>query len=243
MTLSGQTAIVTGGSRGIGRAICLALAEQGAKVAFCHADDPQAAETLSHINALTEGFSFPCDVSIEDDVEAFFASSEKALGLPSILVNNAGILKEAPLGQTTAQDFDRVIAVNLRGGFLASRAFVRCTQSGRIIFIASDLGILGREHMTAYCASKGAVISMTRSLAHEFAPDILVNAVAPGSIATDMTKPESMSPEALAKDLATPLARFGDPKEIASMVSYLAGPDSKFTTGQCFGVNGGSVMQ
>jgi 3-oxoacyl-[acyl-carrier protein] reductase len=96
--------------------------------------------------------------------------------------------------------------------------------------------------MVAYCASKGAIISMTRSMAHEFAPDILVNAVAPGSVATDMTKPESMSPEALAKDLATPLARFGEPEEIASMVSYLAGPESKFITGQCFGVNGGSVM-
>jgi len=101
---------------------------------------------------------------------------------------------------------------------------------------------LGREGMVAYCASKGAIISMTRSLAHEFAPDILVNAVAPGSIATDMTSPDSMSPEALAKDLATPLARFGEPEEIASMVSYLAGPESKFITGQCFGVNGGSVM-
>lgn len=157
-------------------------------------------------------------------------------------MNNAGILKEAPLAQTSARDFDRVIAVNLRGAFLASRAFVRGAKSGRIIFIASDLGVLGREHMVAYCASKGAIISMARSLAHEFAPDILVNAVAPGSIATDMTKPESMSPEALAKDLATLLARFGEPEEIASMVSYLAGPDSKFITGQCFGVNGGSVM-
>jgi 3-oxoacyl-[acyl-carrier protein] reductase len=242
MSLAGQTAFVTGGSRGIGRAICIALAEQGARVAFCHADDPQAVKTLAEINALTEGYSFACDVSNENDVEAFFVKSEQALGVATILVNNAGILKEAPLAQTAVQDFDRVIAVNLRGAFLASRAFVRRTTSGRIICIASDLGVLGREHMVAYCASKGAIISMTRSMAHEFSPDILVNAVAPGSVATDMTKPESMSPEALAKDLATPLARFGEPEEIASMVSYLAGPDSKFITGQCFGVNGGSVM-
>ena len=236
MNLAGQTAIVTGGSRGIGRAICIALAEQGARVGFCHAGDPQAVDTLADINVLSEG------VSSETEVEAFFAASEQTLGLPTILVNNAGILKEAPLAQTAVLDFDRVIAVNLRGAFLASRAFVRSVKSGRVIFIASDLGVLGREGMVAYCASKGAIISMTRSLAHEFAPDILVNAVAPGSIATDMTSPESMSPEALAKDLATPLARFGEPEEIASMVSYLAGPESKFITGQCFGVNGGSVM-
>lgn len=242
MNLSGQTAIVTGGSRGIGRAICIALAEQGAKVGFCHANDPQAVDTLADINALGEGFSFACDVSGETEVEAFFAASKQALGLPTILVNNAGILKEAPLAQTTVQDFDRVIAVNLRGAFLASRAFVRSAKLGRMIFIASDLGVLGRESMVAYCASKGAIISMARSLAYELAPNILVNAVAPGSIATDMTSPESMSPEALAKDLATPLARFGEPEEIASMVSFLAGPDSKFITGQCFGVNGGSVM-
>ena len=243
MNLAGQTAIVTGGSRGIGRAICKALAKQGARVGFCHADDPKAVDTLAEISALSEGFSFACDVSSETEVAAFFASSEKALGLPTILVNNAGILKESPLTKTAVLDFDRVIAVNLRGAFLASREFVRSSKSGRIIFIASDLGVLGREGMVAYCASKGAIISMTRCLAHEFAPDILVNAVAPGSIATDMTSPESMSPEALAKDLASPLARFGEPEEIASMVSYLAGPDSKFITGQCFGVNGGSVMQ
>lgn len=242
MKLADQTAIVTGGSRGIGRAICLALAKQGARVAFCHDDDSQAADTLADINAISEGFSFACDVSDETETDAFFAASEQALGVPAILVNNAGILKEASLAQTTAQDFDRVIAVNLRGAFLASRAFVRRVKSGRIIFIASDLGVLGREHMVAYCASKGAIISMARSLAHELAPDILVNAVAPGSIATDMTKPGSMSPAALAKDLDTPLARFGASEEIASMVRYLAGPDSKFITGQCFGVNGGSVM-
>ena len=243
MKLFGQTAIVTGGSRGIGRAICLALAGQGARVAFCHADDPQAAATVAQINEKTEGFGFACDVSDENDIEAFFSASQQALGLPSILVNNAGILKEAPLSETTAQDFDRVIAVNVRGTFLASRAFVRNTSTGRIINIASDLGTLGRECMIAYCASKGAIMSMTRTLAHELAPHILVNAVAPGSIATDMTKPESMSADALAKDLATPLARFGEPEEIASMVTYLAGPESKFITGQCFGVNGGSVMQ
>jgi 3-oxoacyl-[acyl-carrier protein] reductase len=132
--------------------------------------------------------------------------------------------------------------VNLRGTFLASREFVRRTSAGRIINIASDLGLLGREEMAAYTASKGAIIALNRTLARELAPGILVNAIAPGSIETDMTSPANMSPEQLARDMATPLARFGQPEEIAAMALYLAGPDSSFVTGQCFGVNGGSVM-
>jgi len=132
--------------------------------------------------------------------------------------------------------------VNLRGSFLTTREFSRRTTKGRIINIASDLGVLGRENMVAYTASKGGIISLTRTLALELAPDILVNAIAPGSTETDMTSPQSMSPQALAKDLNTPLARFGQPEEIADMAVFLAGPKSQFITGQCFGVNGGSVM-
>lgn len=242
MSLTGQTAYVTGGSRGIGRAICLALAEAGAKVAFCHFDDPEADTTLDMLNARQGGFAMSADVSDEQAIETFFDAAGAALGPPDILVNNAGILTEAPLAETEAADFDRVIAVNLRGSFLASRAFVRRARSGRIINIASDLGLLGRENMLAYTASKGAIIAMTRTLARELAPHILVNAVAPGSIETDMTSPANMSPEAIAKDLDTPLARFGQPSEIADMVAFLAGSKSGFTTGQCIGVNGGSVM-
>jgi 3-oxoacyl-[acyl-carrier protein] reductase len=182
------------------------------------------------------------DVADEAAMEGFFAAVQATLGAPDILVNNAGILTESPLANTKVADFDRVMAVNLRGGFLASRAFVRRTSQGRIINIASDLGILGRENMLAYTASKGAIIAMTRTLARELAPGILVNAIAPGSTETDMTSPANMSAEAIAKDLDTPLARFGRPEEIAAMAAYLAGPDSAFITGQCFGVNGGSVM-
>jgi 3-oxoacyl-[acyl-carrier protein] reductase len=149
---------------------------------------------------------------------------------------------ESPLIETRVEDFDRVVAVNLRGSFLAARAFARRARNGRIINIASDLGLSGRENMAAYTASKGALISLTRTLALELAPEILVNAVAPGATDTDMTSPASMSPAALAKDLDTPLARFGQPEEIASMVCYLAGPESTFITGQCIGVNGGSVL-
>lgn len=242
MSLDGKVALVTGGSRGIGRAIALDLAAKGARVAICHPGDPAAAETLIEINRLSSGMEFTADVSDEAQLEAFFDAATAAFGAPDILVNNAGILQEGPLADTTAAAFDRVIAVNLRGPFLASRAFVRRAEAGRIINIASDLGILGREEMAAYTASKGGVIALTRTLARELAPRILVNAIAPGSVETDMTSPASMSPEQLAKDMATPLARFGQPEEIAAMAAWLAGPESSFVTGQCFGVNGGSVM-
>lgn len=242
MSLQGKVALVTGGSRGIGRAIALALAEQGAKVAFCHPDDAQAHDTLAELQKLTEAESLPADVSDEAQVEGMFDAVMSRFGRIDILVNNAGILRESPIAETKIDEFDRVIAVNLRGTFLASRAFVRRTEEGRIINIASDLGFLGREQMSAYTASKGAIIALTRTLARELAPNILVNAIAPGSIETDMTSPASMSPEQLAIDMATPLARFGQPEDIAAMACYLAGPQSNFITGQCFGVNGGSVM-
>lgn len=242
MSLGGKVALVTGGSRGIGSAIAIALANEGAKVAICHHDDPKAPETLASINAVSIGISQVADVSNEAAIIAFFNVVTKQFGAPDILVNCAGILRESPLAETDVAEFDRVIAVNLRGTFLAAREFVRRTSGGRIINIASDLGVLGRENMAAYTASKGAIISLTRSLALELAPDFLVNAIAPGSIDTDMTSPQNMSPEAIAKDLDTPLARFGQPEEIADMATYLAGPKSRFITGQCFGVNGGSVM-
>ncbi|AQS48082.1 hypothetical protein BMG03_09905 [Thioclava nitratireducens] len=242
MSLDGKVALVTGGSRGIGRAISLALAAQGAKVAFCHPDDAQARETLAELQKLTEAESLPADVSDEAQVEGMFDAVKSRFGRIDILVNNAGILRESPIAETKIDEFDRVIAVNLRGTFLAARAFVRRAEEGRIINIASDLGFLGREEMSAYTASKGGIIALTRTLARELAPKILVNAIAPGSIETDMTSPASMSPEQLAIDMATPLARFGQPEDIAAMACYLAGPQSNFITGQCFGVNGGSVM-
>ncbi|TDK48715.1 SDR family NAD(P)-dependent oxidoreductase [Antarcticimicrobium luteum] len=243
MSLTGKVALVTGGSRGIGRAIALALAGQGARVAICHYRDPKAAETLAEIAALSGGIAVEADVSDEGQVQALFDTVGDQLGPVDILVNNAGILYESPLTETDVADFDRVIAVNLRGTFLNAREFIRRSRSGRIINIASDLGVIGREDMAGYTASKGGIIALTRTLARELAPDVLVNAIAPGSIETDMTSPASMSPEQIAKDLDTPLARFGQPQEIAAMALFLAGPDSGFITGQCFGVNGGSVMQ
>ena len=242
MSLAGKVALVTGGTRGIGHAIALAFAGAGAKVAICHPDDPRAGQALADLQRAGAAMAVQADVADEAQVIALFDAVEARFGAPDILVNNAGILREAPLAETSAAEFDRVIAVNLRGPFLCSREFVRRSPTGRIVNIASDLGHLGREGMAAYCASKGGVIALTRALARELAPNVLVNAIAPGAIETDMTSPDAMSPEQLARDMATPLARFGQPGDIAAMALYLAGPQAGFVTGQCFGVNGGSVM-
>jgi 3-oxoacyl-[acyl-carrier protein] reductase len=248
--LAGRTTLVTGGSRGIGRAIALAFAAEGADVAICHNGDRQADETLSDIRqAGVRALSIEADVSSEKDVVSLFDKVADAFGMLDIAVANAGILREAPLLETSAEEFDEVISVNLRGTFLTAREAARmmlarpeAAPPGRIITISSDLALLGREQMAAYCASKGGILSLTRSLARELAPTILVNAIAPGPVDTDMTSPQSMSREALAKDLATPLARFARPEEIAALAVFLAGDVSSFVTGQCYGANGGSAM-
>lgn len=240
--LAGQVAVITGGTRGIGLAIARALCAAGADIALCHPGDPRADAALAELRAAGPGrvIVLHADVGTEAQLVAFFDEVTRTLGPPDLVYANAGILHETPLRQTDAADFDRVIAVNLRGAFLTAREAARRMQKGRIIFTASDLGLLGRENMAAYCASKGGVIALMRSLARELAPDILVNAIAPGSVETDMTA--GMTPEALARDLDTPAGRLGRPGEIAAMALFLAGADAGFVTGQCFGVNGGSAM-
>lgn len=234
MRLADEIAVVTGGSRGIGRAIAQALHHAGARVAICHPGDPQAESLESEI------LSVSADVAVEADMIRLFDEVETRFGAPTLVYANAGILDEAPLRDTSLEAFDRTLSVNLRGAFLTAREAARRMATGRIVFTASDLGLLGREGMAAYCASKAGIIGLTRSLARELAPDILVNAIAPGSIETEMTA--GMTSEAIAKDMATPLARFGRPEEIAAMALFLASPEAGFVTGQVMGVNGGSAM-
>ena len=167
------------------------------------------------------------------------------LGGLDILVNNAGILIEKPLLDTSAADFDRLIGVNLRGVFLVGREAIRVMarqRQGRVINIASELAYLGRENCSIYCASKGGVLSLTRSWAREFAPDILVNAIAPGPTDTAMLGAGSTSPETLAKEAMNPLGRIARPEEIAAAAVFLAGPGATFMTGQCVSPNGGAAM-
>ncbi len=185
------------------------------------------------------------DVADEAAVLAMFERALAELGDLDVLVNNAGILIEKPLLETTAADFDRLIGVNLRGAFLVGREALRAMArrgEGRVINIASELAYLGRANCSVYCASKGGVLSMTRSWAREFAPNILVNAIAPGPTDTAMLTGGSTTPETLAQEAQIPLARLGRPEEIASAAVFLAGPGATFMTGQCLSPNGGAVM-
>jgi 3-oxoacyl-[acyl-carrier protein] reductase len=232
--LAGQRALVTGGASGIGRAIALAFAAEGAAVAIADLAPAEA-----------DIFAVRADVADEAQVLSLFRTVEARLGGLDILVNNAGILIEKPLLETTAADFDRLLGVNLRGAFLVGREALRMMTrqgAGRVINVASELAYLGRANCSVYCASKGGILAMTRSWAREFAPDILVNAIAPGPTDTAMLQPGSTSPETLAKEAQIPLGRIGRPEEIAAAALFLAGPGATFMTGQCVSPNGGAAM-
>jgi 3-oxoacyl-[acyl-carrier protein] reductase len=237
-------ALVTGAARGIGRAIAEALAAEGALLAV--ADVRDCAETVGAIvlaggNAL----AFSCDVAREEQVEALFRDTVARMDRIDIVVSNAGIILEKPLLETSLADYERVMGINLRGCFLVGRAALRqmsAQKSGRLINIASDLGFGPRERFSVYSASKAGVLGFTRAWAREFGPHVLVNAIAPGPVDTEMLALDQMSPEWRAKEEQTPLGRVGKPAEIASVAVFLAGPGATFITGQAFGPNGGSVM-
>lgn len=247
-TLSGKSALVTGASRGIGRAIALALAAEGATVVVNHKGQPAEAQAV--VRAISEAggsaMALDCDVSVEGQVCDMFRTTASELGGVDIVINNAGVILEKPLLQTSADEFDWLMGVNLRGTFMvgreALRQMLKFKCEGRLINIASDLAYLGRERFSAYAASKGAVVALTKSWAREFAPGILVNAVAPGPVDTDMLSLETMSPQWREKEEDNPLGRVGRPEEIADAVVFLAGPSATFMVGQVVGPNGGSVM-
>ena len=242
--LNDKTALVTGAGRGIGRAVAMALASAGARVALADVDQPSA--TVDEITRTGgDAFGRVCDVSSEEQVQSLFEDVVDRFGRLNIAVTCAGVIDERPLTDTSAEQFDRVIAVNLKGTFLIGREALRMMAdqgSGRLITIASDLAHKGRETFSAYVASKHGVLGLTRSWAMEFAPGIQVNAICPGPIDTAMLDAQNMSAEWRAKELDIPLARFGQPEEIAAMAVYLAGPGGAYITGQGIGVNGGSVM-
>jgi 3-oxoacyl-[acyl-carrier protein] reductase len=246
--LAGKRALVTGGASGIGRAVALALSAEGCRVAIAdRATDDRTGEVARAAAALGgEAFACRADVADETQVLALFDAVLPRLGGLDVLVNNAGILIEKPLLDTSSADFDRLIAVNLRGVFLvgreAIRAMVRQGAGGRVINVASELAYLGRENCSVYCASKGGVLSLTRSWAREFAPGILVNALAPGPTDTAMLGADTTSPETLAKEAMNPLGRIARPEEIAAAAVFLAGPGATFMTGQCVSPNGGAAM-
>ncbi len=247
MKLSGRTALVTGGSRGIGAAIAGAFAAEGADVALCHLDDDAAAEdVVGQIAAHgRRAFAAACDVSDEAAVAAFVDSAREALGTIHILVNNAGHSGEVAFDDLSVADWDRMIAVHLRGSFLATRACwpaMREAGWGRIINIASQHALKGTIGKAHYCAANAGLLGFTKGLAREGAPlGILVNAIAPGPVETDLLAGLSAAWR-VAKQAELPLGRFGRPEEIAATAVLLAGEDGAYYVGQTLSPNGGDVM-
>lgn len=230
--LDGKRALVTGAARGIGAAIAQALSHEGALVVGL---DLKASESPIRILA--------CDITEEAQVVDQVANAAAALGGIDILVNNAGIMEEAGIADITARHIERHLSVNVRGAILVTReALGHMGEGSRIINIASELAYLGRQNASVYCATKAAMLGLTRSWARELAPGILVNAVAPGPTDTDLLGFEKMSPDQQRLETAHPLGRIGRPEEIAAAVAFLAGPGATFFTGQCLGANGGAMM-
>ena len=239
----GMNVLVTGANRGIGAACAQAFAQAGAHVLCADLHNPaETVEAIRSANGTAD--SAVCDVTDEASVLELFDQVGARFAPLNTVVNCAGIIHERGLLETTTAEFDQVVAVNLRGSFLIGREAIRAMNgnTGRVIMIASDLSYYGRESYSPYVASKHGVLGLVRSWSKEFAPDILVNAICPGPIDTAMLAAENMSPEWRAKELEIPLARFGQPEEIAGMALFLAGPNAAYITGQGIGVNGGSIM-
>jgi 3-oxoacyl-[acyl-carrier protein] reductase len=245
--LRGRTALVTGGNTGIGRAVCLAFAGEGADVAVAWFEREEEARSLvGAIEALGQSaHAVRCDVTAEADVEAMFESAAGALGEVDVLVNNAGIQKRQSILDMPVADFDTMLAVHLRGAFLCSRVFARrriaSGGGGRVINLCSQLGYIGRAEYTAYSTAKGGMIAFTRALARELAPHgILVNGVAPGLVDTGF---DPLSDEAKQVHAASlPLKRLGTVEDMTSAFVFLASDDAAYYCGQLLHPNGGEIM-
>ena len=244
--LRGKVAIVTGGNTGIGRAVALAYADEGADVAIAWiARESEVASLAEAVAAKGRRFlAVRTDVTVEGDVKAMVARVHGELGRIDVLVNNAGIQKAQPITETTLEDWDRMIQVHLRGAFLCCRevAPVMIAQrSGRIIVLTSQLAYIGRPRYTAYSAAKGGLLTFTRALAQELAPHgILVNSIAPGLIDTGFDPLPEATKRAHAASL--PLGRLGMPDDLVGAFVFLASDESRYFCGQTLHPNGGEIM-
>ncbi|PSL51157.1 3-oxoacyl-[acyl-carrier-protein] reductase [Salsuginibacillus halophilus] len=245
--LSGKNALVTGASRGIGRAIAVELAKSGANVVINFAGSrDKAEETKAACEAEgAETLLVQADVAKEEEVKRLFKEAAEAFGTLDIVVNNAGITRDNLVMRMKEEDWDAVMDTNLKGTFNVAKTAARPmmkNRGGTIINIASVVGVLGNAGQANYVAAKSGVIGLTKSLAREFAPrGIRVNAVAPGFIATDMTDElgEDVKEELLKQ---IPLAELGAPEQVARTVRFLASEDSSYMTGQTLHVDGGMAM-
>jgi glucose 1-dehydrogenase len=252
MRLDGKVALVTGSSQGIGQAIAIRLAQEGASIVINYRSHPEGAEdTKSKVDAaggkchLVEGFTIQADTGVVADVQRMVQDSIAHFGTLDILVNNAGIEKSADFWNVTEADYDAVMNVNLKGVFFATQAFVNhclaAKRPGKIVNISSVHEELPFPHFAAYCASKGGLKMLTRNLAIELAPlGITINNVAPGAIETPINTKLLNDPQKLDALLQNiPLRRLGQPGDVASMVAFLASSESDYVTGTTFVVDGG----
>src|SRR6184192_2403632 len=247
MRFAGRVAIITGAGRGIGHAIAVRLASEGARVACVSRTEANAKKTTDEINSLRANAAkyYAVDVADHAAVQEIGAQILQDFGRIDILVNNAGMTRDALAMRMSLEDWDSVINTNLRGAFSFTQALVRAMtkrRSGRIINISSVIGIMGNAGQTNYAASKAGLIGLTKSLARELASrNITVNAVAPGFVITDMTVGLSDQVKGTIHG-KIPLGRTGTPEEIAAAVEFLASPEAAYITGQVLCVDGGIAM-
>jgi 2-deoxy-D-gluconate 3-dehydrogenase len=247
--LAGRTALVTGGNRGLGRAIALALADAGADVAIAARDRETLDTVATEIGERgRRAAAIATDVTSSAAVDRLVEEITGRLGGLDVLVNNSGVLHAAPLLETSDEDWERVIATNLRGAFLCSRAAGRCFAeqgAGKVINVASNFAYMGIANFVSYCSSKAAIVAFTRALAVEWAPlGIQVNAIAPGYFETDMNAELRSDSEQLARTVRQiPVRRMGQPAELGPLAVYLASAASDFMTGETIVLDGGQVAR
>ena len=242
-----RVAVVTGGSRGIGRAVCVALAEQGCQVVVNCQHGIEAAEETAALcrEKGVDAITVQADVSTQEGCDALFKAAAEAFGRVDILVNNAGVTRDNLIMRLSEEDYDKVLDTNLKGAFLCCKAASRLMMRqryGRIVNLSSVVGLRGNAGQTAYAASKAGIVGLTKSLAKELARrGVTANAVAPGYIETDMT---AALPEATRAAMVQgiPAARPGKPEEVARAVAFLASEESGYITGQVLRVDGGMAM-
>ena len=247
MNLNGKAALVTGGGQGIGRAICLELARQGANLIINYAGNQEAAaETAAACGRLgAEAVIVQADVADAEECARMFGEAREAFGRVDLLVNNAGVTRDGLLIRMSEQDYDQVLDTNLKGAFLCSREAARMMMKnrfGRIVNMSSVVGLRGNAGQANYAASKAGIIGLTKALAKELAGrNITVNAVAPGFIATDMTSVLSDSVKASILE-GIPMKRLGQAEEAARAAVFFLSEESGYITGQVLAVDGGMAM-